>query len=92
MSATREERARRALARHNRRSIEAGTPAPKLARMLVAASPPWPRRRFRVEGTIGGPTALMRRERAERVVARWGGRVVEILPPYRAWRAAGGRR
>lgn len=81
-----------ALGRHNRRAIEASATREELAARLIAGSPPWPRARYRVEGSPAGNSALVRRERAEVLAVRFGGQVVEVVPAWRAWRAAGGRR
>lgn len=78
------DRIRRRIARHNRAAHEASAGRAQLARELLAASPPWPRRRFRVEGTAVGSSRLLRRYEA----ARFGGKVVAILPSWREHRAA----
>lgn len=45
----------------------------------------WPRRRWRVEGSLGGNSYLLTRQRAEDAQAQFGGRVVERIPTRRAY-------
>lgn len=41
----------------------------------------WPRRRFRVESGTGGNSRLTTKTAAQRLQARVGGSVVEVIPP-----------
>lgn len=72
----------RSLARHNRATLEALASRDDLAEELLDSAPPWPRRRFRVEGTLAGSSRLLRHQAAAKVQARLGGRVVAVLPPW----------
>lgn len=43
----------------------------------------WPARRFRVEGTKAGPSRLVHRDTAQKIVHQYGGKMVELIHPWK---------
>lgn len=76
-------RARRGFGRAARVAWEATASLEELRAALLSEVPPWPRARWRLEGSAAGPSRLLRRQQAAIAQARHGGRLVEVLPAYR---------
>lgn len=85
---TRAEGAADRIRKHNRLTLEALADRAELAARLLAATPPWPRRRWRVEGSRAGNSGLTTRPAAERLRARLGGALVEVVPSETAHKRA----
>lgn len=88
MKRTKSSKAESSMRRHNASQLEASMSS---AQALLWAAEwhvvhgRWPDRRWRVEGGRGGPSRMLTLKTAQRAVAQYGGRIVELVPSRRAY-------